>query len=445
MLQSLHRYYGRMAARGEADLPGFSREKIGFRVILSFDGRPVAVQDLRTQSSQKLVPVLLSVPAAVIRKSNILSNFLWDKTAYSLGRTAGEGKRLRAEHAAFKSANLDLVGDCDDPGLVAFRGFLESWLPDRFNSPPFSNDMLDANIVFALDGERNDLHERDAAQRLLTARLSGSGPTASCLITGQQAPIARLHPPIKGVWGAQPAGASLVSFNGDAFTSYGKTQGSNAPTSEAATFRYTTALNRMLDRGSRNRLQRPVGDTAVVFWAETSANVTEAHAQEAENWFAALIDPPTDASEARRVGQELDKLAAGRPIAALKPHVALNTRFHVLGLAPNAGRLSVRYWLEDDFSAFAARLGAHHQALCIAPSPWKDKPPSVSLLLAKSAALQEKFDNIPPQLAGEVMRAVLTGLPYPRSLLAAVLIRLRAGDSPAGGGTPPSSRLACPA
>ena len=92
-----------------------------------------------------------------------------------------------------------------------------------------------------------------------------------CLVTGAAAPVRRLHPSIKGVEGAQSSGASLVSFNLDAFRSYGKDQGDNAPTSEAAAFRYGAALNRMLDRGSRNRVQRTVGDATVVFWADTSA------------------------------------------------------------------------------------------------------------------------------------------------------------------------------
>jgi CRISPR-associated protein Csd1 len=61
------------------------------------------------------------------------------------------------------------------------------------------------------------------------------------------------------------------------------------------------------------------------------------------------------------------------------------------------------------------------------------RPPSVQRLLVKTTALQEKFGNIPPQLAGEVTRSVLTGLPYPRTLLSAAIMRLRAGDDPHSG------------
>jgi len=433
VLQSLDRYYGRMAARGEAEPSGYSREKISFRVVLSAAGVPVRVVDLRTGTGKKLSPQLLQVPASVKRTVAIVPNLLWDKTAYALGRTAGVGGRTAQEHAAFKAANLTFIEGSNDEGLTAWRLFLESWSPNLFDAAPFRTDMLDSNIVFALQGETRDLHDREAAQRLLAARLGSAAAGQDCLVTGIIAAPARLHPTIKGVFGAQTSGAALVSFNLDAFTSYGKAQGDNAPTSEAAAFRYGTALNRMLDRGSRNRLPRPVGDASLVFWADTSPSTSEQQAQKAEDFFASMMEPPDDATEAARVRTQLETLAAGRPVKDAQLGLATGTRFHVLGLSPNAARLSVRYWLDDTFDAFAQRLAGHYQALRIEPPPWRDKLPSVARLLVRTTAVQEKFENIPPLLAGEVMRAVLTGAPYPRTWLAAAVIRLRAGDDPASG------------
>ena len=433
VLQSLDGYYGRMAARGEAEPPGFSREKISFRVVLSLSGEPVGVIDLRTGAGRKLSPRLLQVPAGVKRTAGIRPNLLWDKTAYALGRTAGAGGRTAQEHAAFKAANLAFLAGSNDEGLTAFRSFLEAWRPDRFDAAPLRVEMLDTNIVFALEGETRDIHDGDAAQRLLDARLGSASARQACLVTGITAAPARLHPTIKGVFDAQSSGALLVSFNLDAFTSYGKAQGHNAPTSEAAAFRYGAALNRMLDRGSRNRLPRPVGDASLVFWADTAPGTTERQAQDAEDFFASMMEPPDDASEAARVRIQLEALAAGRPVGDARLGLAAGTRFHVLGLSPNVSRLSVRYWLDDTFDAFAQRLAGHYQALRIEPPPWRDKLPSVARLLVRTTAVQEKFENIPPLLAGEVMRAVLTGAPYPRTWLAAAVIRLRAGDDPASG------------
>lgn len=439
LLQSLGRYYDRMAARGEAEAPGYSREKISFAIVLSSDGEAIDRIDLRLQSGKKLVPRLEEVPAATKRTVAIQPNLLWDKSAYMLGRTAGEGRRSAEEHAAFRTLHLKLLAETQDAGLLALSRFLEAWTPERFDTPPFVAEMLDANLVFRLDGEAGFLHQRDAARRLVAAQSNGDGPRAFCLVSGIEAPVQRLHPTIKGVEGAQSSGATLVSFNLDAFTSYGKAQGDNAPTSEAAAFRYGAALNRMLDRGSPNRLPRPIGDATVVFWAEASEEVATA----SEDWFAQMFSPPTvdvevgnleqDGQQAAKLRDALRIFAEGRPLKDLDPRLKEGVRFHILGLSPNAARLSVRFWLTDRFEIFAQRLAQHYVDLLIDPLPWRTNPPAVNWLLARTTALQQKFENIPHSLAGEVTRAILAGTPYPRNLLAAALMRLRAGDDPATG------------
>ena len=327
---------------------------------------------------------------------------------------------------------LAAIGETNDEGLMALANFLRSWVPTRFDSAPFEPDMLDSNVIFGLEDDNCYLHERTASQHLVAARTGDAAATALCLVSGKEAPVARLHPTIKGVEGAQTGGASLVSFNLSAFTSYGKEQGDNAPTSQAAAFRYGAALNRMLDRSSRNKLSRPVGDATIVFWADTSSKVKDTQAIAAEVMFGYLVAPPDDDTERAKLADALAKLAQGRPVADAIPEVAPGTRFHVLGLAPNAARLSVRFWLSDSFEVFAKRLAAHHADLLLDPAPWK-KEPALHYLLMRTTALQEKSDNVPPILAGEVMRAILTGGAYPRTWLAAVLARLRAGDDPATG------------
>lgn len=439
VLQALNSYYDRMAARGEVDAPGYSREKISFAIELAEDGTPKRIVDLRQQAAKRLVPALLSVPAAVKRTVAILPNLFWDKTAYVLGRTAGDQKRSGQEHAAFKAANLALIGTSNDSGLVALRRFLERWTAEQFDGAPFHAEMLDSNLVFRLEGEYAYMHDREAARQLLASRSTGASEKF-CLVTGVKAPIQRLHPAIKNVDGAQSSGASLVSFNLDAFTSYGQEQGDNAPTSERAAFQYGTALNRLLDRNaSRNRLKGRIGDATVVFWADSSGAGDDAAkaATAAEAFFetATSEKEDDDPSEAAKIRDALDLVRKGRPIEELGMDLREGTKFYVLGLSPNAARLSVRFWLADDFSVFVRRLADHDADLKIEPPPfrWGAKPPSVQRLLVKTTALQEKFDNIPESLAGETMRAVLTGERYPRTLLTAALGRLRAGDDPGSG------------
>lgn len=407
ILRALDLYYDRMAGRGEAEPPGFSREKIGFAILISPEGQPVDVLDLRVQSDRKLQPKQVEVPAAVKRTAGISPNLFWDKTSYVLGRTAGEGKRAAEEHAAFKAAQFELIGETEDEGLLALKSFLQQWSPDRFDSAPFVAEMLDTNVVFKLDGDLGYIHQREPAKRLVEARVAGDGPVGFCLVTGVHASTRRLHPTIKGVDGAQSSGAALVSFNLDAFGSYGKEQGANAPTSEAAAFRYGAALNRLLDRNAAFRNRIKIGDATVAFWADASG-VGEPAAAASEAIFAFLVEPPSDAGEAAKVGDLLEIVRKGRPALSLHPDLAPGTRFHVLGLAPNAARLSVRFWLSDRFEVFAERLAEHYRDIEIEPAPWKTLP-SVQRLLVRTTALLQKFENIPPLLAGETTRAVLDG------------------------------------
>ncbi len=425
-LQALAGYYARI---DDVESPGWSREKFGWCIVIDKDGEPLPPQDLRDLGGKKPVTRLYLVPASTKRTVAIAPNFLWDKTSYVLGRTAGAGKRTAQEHEAFRLLHLERLAGATDEGLVALRRFIEHWTPDRFDAAPFAPEMLDANIMFRLEGDNKYLHERAAARLLIDKVPEAADRDAIlCLATGDRGPAARLHPTIKGVEGAQSSGASLVSFNLDAFESYGKSQGDNAPTSEMTAFRYGAALNRLLTRDGPNRVRRPIGDATVAFWADAS-NAKAAEA--ADSWFGEAL-AVEDADEARKIGEDLAAVAKGRPLSALRPEIEPGTRFHVLGLSPNAARLSVRYWLSDDLDVFAKRLADHHQDLRIEPPPW-GKPPAVNYLLAKTTALQGKFENIPPLLAGEVMRAILTGAPYPRSWLAAAVIRLRAGDDPGEG------------
>lgn len=426
ILAALNSYYGRLEGIAE---PGWGPAKFGYCIVLADNGRPLHVIDLHDRDGKKPRPREIIVPA-VQRTSGIKPALFWDKTAYVLGCTANGARRTAQEHAAFKEANLTAIAGSDDPALVAYRGFLETWTPDRFQPPLFTPDMLDANILFRWHQDNAFLHERPAARALVNAD-DGDGEAGEgfCLVTGERAPLATLHPTIKGVDHAQSSGASLVSFNQPAFTSYGKDQGANAPTSAHAAFRYGAALNRLLMRGGGNRLQRTVGDATIVFWADAS-NVKAAEA--AESFFSDGLDGVTDEAEAIRLGRDLEAVGKGRPLTELGRDIEEGTTFHILGISPNAARLSVRFWLTDNLETFAKLLAYHAADLAIEPPPWRTYP-SVNRLLAQTVALQGKFENIPPLLAGEVMRAILSSTRYPQSWLAATIMRLRAGDDPLTG------------
>lgn len=432
ILQALNHYYQRLLARGEEGLApfGYSPEKISYEILLAPDGRVVDVNDIRDTSGKKPMPRMMNVPQPEKRTVGIKSNFLWDKTSYVLGVSA-TSKRSDKEHEAFKILHQESLKGTQDAGLKALLAFLAGWTPERFAQPPFKEEMLDTNMVFRLDGEQTWLHERPAAQtaraQLLVGGEDGAVAQATCLVTGERLPVARLHPSIKGVWGAQSAGASIVSFNLESFTSYGKSQGENAPVSEQAAFAYTTVLNHLLRRGEHNRQRLQIGDTSVVFWAEAAS---DDEAEAAENWAADILaweDGPTDAQETQSMRQALEKLVKGKPLKEIDPRLDPETRIYVLGLAPNASRISIRFWYVNTLGALADNVAWHARDMQLLPAPWKLMPALWRLVLATAPSRdgRAKSEDVPPQLAGELMRAILNGTRYPGSLLANTLMRMR--------------------
>ena len=433
VLQSLARHYERLAARGDAPEYGYSKEPVSFAMVLSREGHVVDVADLRDTSGKKPRPSRKIVPRPAPRASNIAPNFLWDKTAYSLGFKFDEaqGKAVvekRGEHTAFRNLHMSLLDGSNDEGLSALLRFLDGWQAKNFSVLRYASEMAGANIVFRLDGEQRFIHQLPAAIDLWRAYLNTqSGTTGLCLVTGQHLPMERLHPKIKGVFGAQSSGASMASFNLDAFESFGKKQGANAPVSEQAAFAYTTALNALLAPNSAGHVR--IGDATAVFWAEARGG--EAGAAATEYVLSALLSgPPTDEQEAARVSAKLSAIAEGRPLEDASIGVDGDTRIFVLGISPNASRLSVRFWHEDSIGEIVRRAVEHWHDLHIEPSPWS-APPAVWRILYETAA-QRKAENIPPILGGALMRAILSGGRYPHTLLAAVVARMRADKNVTG-------------
>jgi len=435
ILQALDGYYHRLARRDEPPVPtyGYSDQPILFELLLSESGTLLDANPLGSQGKRKVEPRRLPVPAPVIRTSGIASNFLWDKSAYVLGLKHDPKVKAKIvesprEHEAFCALQRELIGSALDLGLRAVLAFLDGWSPADFERLIRSPDVIDTNLVFRLDGELGFVHARPAAQDIWARHLAGkSGADGLCLVTGETAPVARLHPPIKGVRDAQSSGASMVSFNLDAFSSLGKEQGLNAPVSERAAFAYGTALNHLLRGGTQNRQRLQIADATTVFWAEAGPDGEEA-ASEAERVVGWFVDPPSeellDEDQQTRVRMILEQVAQGRPLADVDPKLDEGTRLFVLGLAPNAARLSVRFWHVDTLGVLAQRFHRHWQDLRIEPCPWK-RAPAIWRLLYETAA-QRKPENVPPNLGGEVMRAILSGTHYPQTLFASVIARCRA-------------------
>ena len=439
ILASLARYYRRLATEtdemGNPKVPpyGFSEEKIGWILVLDKEGR---LKDVIPHLSEdkKPQPKYMSVPKVGGSDSNsIKPKFLWGNSQYILGITAKETKdpsRTTRCYNSFRSYHLGLLKDSQDEGLLALRKFLETWQPDMFQNQPCKKEILDTNMVFKLSGTSGYIHQRKDALKLWIQEIENEEITDGfCLISGEQSKIAEKHPVIKGVNGGK-AEQMIISFNKEAFASFGKEQGANAPVSEQSAFAYTTALNYLLRRENNHCLT--IGDASTVFWAEADDNAT---AQAAEGFFAQVFMPPNDEQESVKIFNVLEQIGKGCPLQEIAPELSPNTRFYILGLAPNAARISVRFWLDTTFGQLAENLAQHWKDLHIEPSAWKKgkEPPVWRILLettpkrkdAEGRLKKSESKDIPPQLAGEYMRSVLTGRFYPKTMLTRMIGRIR--------------------
>jgi CRISPR-associated protein Csd1 len=276
------------------------------------------------------------------------------------------------------------------------------------------SEILETNpaMTFRLNGDRDLVCQRPAVRAVL-GNASSETEKITCLISGDLDGFERLHTAIKGVWGAQVAGANIVSFNLSSFNSFGKEQGANAPVGKRAAFAYTTALNYLLSKESTQRIQ--IGDASTVFWSEKHTYL--------EDTFAGLFDEPPkdDPAKQTRAIEALFKA----PQTGVLGDEGGKTRFYVLGLAPNAARISVRFWQVGTVAEMSARIRQHFEDLEIIHASFEKPYLSLFRLLVATAS-QGKSENIPPNLAGEFMRATLAGLPYPQTLLQAAVRRIRA-------------------
>ncbi|MGE3063386.1 MAG: type I-C CRISPR-associated protein Cas8c/Csd1 [bacterium] len=420
ILQALNQYYDRLKEDPESGVPlsGFSREKFSFELVIDNNGNLLQVADIRGSSQKgKQIPKLLVVPQGTKKSVNISANFLWGNTGYVLGiDSKGKQKRTVETFIDFKKLAHEIGDNINDLEMEAVLKFLDNWNPDDPKSQSMIKDAIDANLVFRIDGYLSYVHENKLVKEAWLKHFSQkkSEFVGECLITGKKKEITRLHPAIKGVRGAQSSGANIVNFNLDSFCSYSKSQGFNAPVSEEATFAYTTALNYLLSMDSR-KVQ--IGDATTVFWSEKPSVL--------ENFLSEIFNPTQeDANIVEDVRRFLEAVSTGNMPKAIDG----TTKFYILGLSPNASRLSVRFWYEGTVEEVSKSIGKHFQDIAIEKQSEKDKEfPGLWHLLVQTAVLG-KTDNINPLLSGELARSILTQWHYPECMLSALIGRIRAGE-----------------
>lgn len=430
ILQALTEYYRTLENSGQISPLGWGEAKVSYALCIGLEGALEQVVSLQTEQKKGkktvLRPQIMRLPAPVKRTVGIVPNFLCDNASYLLGvDNKGKPQRTLECFQACKALHEELLDGVDSPAAQAVLAFFHTWQPEQAAGHPALADcweelMAGGNLVFRHDGAF--VHEDALVRRAWDGhyRAEGDGPQMICLVTGEHGTVESTHPSVKNVYGAQSSGAALVSFNAPAFCSYGKEQNYNAPTSKYAAFAYTTALNHLLS--DREHVYR-MGDTTVVCWARCGGDVY----QNMMGWMFFGQEPAYTLSDLQSA---LKGLCSGNAVELDGARLDPDMDFYILGISPNAARLSVRFFLRNSFGAFLRNAQAHQQRLEIV-KPAYDKFDTIPMWkLLDETVNQNSRDKTPaPNMAGEVLRSVLTDTRYPATLLNGVALRIRAEHS----------------
>ena len=382
------------------------------------------------------VPQSITVPEQLKRASNIAANFLCDNATFLLGiDSKGKPERTKQCFEAFKALHHEILDDVDDPTAAAILSFLDNWDIAKAEECPLLQSEMEAlmaggNLVFKIENA-GYAHETKALTKAWDKHMVAADDGAAfmrCLVTGEQVPIARLHPSIKGA-GGQPSGTSIVSFNDRAYESYGreKDQGLNAPVSKYAAFAYATALNYLLaDRSHK----QTIGDTSIVYWAQSTKS------SDYQDVFAFSLDPKSevkkdaeekvDADTERLLEGVFGKLVNGTPIADVSEAIDAETRFFILGVSPNAARLSIRFFIQDSFGKIMENVLQHYRDMEIEHADYERQYIPLWQMMKETVSPNSKDKASSPLLSGVVLRAIFSGQPYPQALFQSVMRRIRA-------------------
>ena len=430
ILQALVRCYEALAERGELEKPGWSPVKVSWGLELNADGQVKSLLPLGSMDAKsKQFSRTMTLPNKLKSTSRASSNFLWDNSEYILGL----GKKENTTEKNFQACvwrHQEILKDVKHPFAQAIVKFFDGWKPENsFENPIIKTNIKElikgGNIVFVMEDSNGELqfaHDVPEIRRAWdeTYISMGNEEVGRCLVTGEKTPIAILHPSISGVYGAKSFGALLVSFNMEASESYGKEQGRNAPVGKYAAFAYGAALNYMVGQAD---FHGRLGDTTLVYWAEG------AEPAYGSAFMAMMGMGSEDKNEItqKELSGVLTALCQGHTVKWANVPLNPENRFYILGLAPNASRLSVRFFLQDSFDAFVKHYQKHQERLNIVHPAFDERETlSIWALLRETVNPNSRDKSAQPQLVGEMLRAVLTGSLYPSALYTQTEIRMRA-------------------
>ena len=429
ILQALAAYYEKLAEMGKATRPGWCTAKVSYALNLTEKGelQGIIYRKKKEERGKKTVEVAvpITVPEMTTRSSGVSANFLCDNAKYMLGidKENDEKSRKRAQECfeAAREKHLSILKNAQGKMAMAVKRFFENWNPEKAFENPIIRDRLEeltdgGNLIFCMGIQEEAQKDEEIKSIWEKSYLEAeSGDQGICLVTGKKGEIARIHRVIKGVPGAQSSGAALVSFNAPAFESYEKSQSYNAPVSKEAEFAYTTALNFLL---SDREYSMQIGDTMVVFWAESGRD-------ECRKVFWLSANPPKD--NQKEIASLFEDIKEHKYINCDEEILDPKQKFYILGIAPNAARLSVRFFYQDSFGHILNNFSLHYQRMNMVKPSWEQREFLGIWSMLYETVNQKSKDKTPvPNMAAMVLRSIVSGGQYPQSLYLDTLMRIRA-------------------
>ncbi len=427
ILQALVRHYEDLVAKNMIDSPGWSKQKVSYALEIDDNGEILQVvqkrKDVTKGKKTVQAPEELTVPSPVKRTVGVAANFLCDHSGYILGAdNKGNPERTADCFKACRELHEGILSKVDSPASKAVLAFFLKWNPKQAAEHPALTDIWEelisgVNLIFTYYFQ--PVHEDPAIMQAWQTHYqsAGDGPEMICLVTGKSGPVEATHPSVKGIIGAQPAGAALVSFNAPAFCSYGKEQNLNAPTSKYAAFAYTAALNYLI--ADPNHTMR-IGDTTVLFWSEGAEPLYQ-------GFFQNVLNGGSKRYSEDELREKTKRLLKGEKVEYNEGFLDPNRTFCILGISPNAARLSVRFFLRNTFGEFLRNVQRHHDRMEIARAAYEpfDTVP-IWRMLQETVNMNSRDKSPSPNMAGAVLQAVLSDTRYPATLLNGLTLRIRA-------------------
>lgn len=430
LLQSLVKLYEAWAEKGEIEKLGWNPVKISYGISLDEEGNVDEIINLKTKSSNgnTTIPSTIELPKDVGKTSGVTSNFLYEKATYVFGYdNSKKPDRLKKSFDCFRSVGNKVLENTDDEFSTVIKKFLQKEYSEFENL---------SDLLANLNCTKNTINEILNKGATLLLMPLGKFPTDSkaiceswnsyyehsdapkgvCLVTGKDDHIAKLHPVIKGIRGAQAAGASLVSFNATAFNSYGKENGYNAPVSEYAAFAYTSALNKLVSDNDHRVFS---GDTTVVCWTEDGESAYQ-------DVFAGIFNSDDEVKQ-KDLHDTIVSIVNGNEVKWEGIPLNPSNNFYILGISPNSARLSVRFFIQNTFGKVMENLLKNQQRMeMVKPGFEKFNYIPLWRILGETVNKKSRDKKCKPHLAGDVLNSIINDYNYPSTLYYGILGRISA-------------------